>query len=96
MACGCAADKPAGLILGGRRLRRRSQRRNRRRSRRWKQVGSKKTRVMRGGLGTSLLGDPASNVMNFTSKLLGTPGAPSMPWNQPANFSHRYGNSYFV
>jgi len=44
----------------------------------------------------SLLGDQSSNVWNFTSKLLGTPGTPAMPWNQPANYSYRYGNSYVV
>jgi hypothetical protein len=35
-------------------------------------------------------------VLNYTSKLLGTPGAPSLPWTQPANQSYGYGTSYFV
>ena len=97
MACGCTGEKP-GLFGGGGKRRRRRGSSKRKSYRRRKQVGStkKKQKMMRGGAGASLLGDPSSDVWNFTSKLLGTPGVPSMPWNQPANFSHRYGNSYIV
>ena len=81
MACGCTANK----IIGGKR--RKSRRKQRRRRSR---------RTMSGGANVSLLGNQTTDIWNYTSKLLGTPGVPSMPWNQPANFSYRYGNSYVV
>jgi len=94
MACGCAGENTR-LISGGKRSRRRQRRKSHRRKSRVGS-GSKKKNVMRGGVNMSLLGDQSSNVWNFTSKLLGTPGTPAMPWNQPANYSYRYGNSYVV
>jgi hypothetical protein len=103
MSCGCG-PKNGLLIHGGKQSRRvkqskRSKSSNKRKSsRRVKSSNKRKQRIHKqgGGVNASLLGDPSSSVLNYTSKLLGTPGAPSLPWTQPANQSYGYGNSYFV
>ena len=77
--CGCDSKTPIGGFLtttagGGKR------KRGKRRSRRTMKMGKGKsrkiikrrnTRLMRGGLSFSLLGDQATNVANYTSILMG-------------------------
>ena len=100
MSCGC--QKNGLLIHGGSKRRKQSKQKkqSKRQSKQKKQSRRRKQSIRRhrqgGGVNASLLGDPSSSVLHYTSKLLGTPGAPSMPWGQPANQSYGYGNFYFV
>jgi len=95
MSCGCGKN----LIHGGsnkRNKRNKSKSSNKRNKRNKSRRNKQRRHKQGGGVNASLLGDPSSSVLNYTSKLLGTPGAPSLPWTQPANQSYGYGTSYFV
>jgi hypothetical protein len=109
MGCGCAKTPAAtnSLFTGGKRRGKKTIRRSRSRSRsrrisnksrsRSRSKSRSKTRsVMRGGMNFSLLGDQATNPLNYLQQVLGAPGVPSMPWNHPANVNYGSSNKYVV
>ena len=101
MGCPCSGNnKPLSLFGGGGRRRKRRSKTTRRKGRSRKgsrRSNRRKTRsVMKGGMNVTLLGDQTTNPLNYLNQVLGSPGAPSMPWTQPANTNYGIGNRYVV
>jgi hypothetical protein len=101
MGCGCFSKSSKSLLLssGGKKKKtKRNRSKQKPASKKSKSKTKKYQKKMRGGsnfIGSSI-SNPVTDVVNFSSKLVGFPLTNPYSTNPPANQSFGYGNNYKV